>query len=153
MTAKLLFDGFYASGPREWEEWHAGVRMHGVRFRYMRYYVNGDWMSCYRDHPFDFWVFTEAVTDDLFALAKRGRAPLVGDCDPSCSAGTFTVEKDTLIETIFPDMLGGHIQNWNRKIVETELISIDQGEVTLILQFSPRPGTTMPCSTSAPPRN
>ncbi|MDP1977202.1 hypothetical protein [Undibacterium sp.] len=153
MTAKLLFDGFYASGPREWEEWHAGVRMHGVRFHYIRYYAIGNWISCYRDHAFDFWTFTENVTDNLWDLAKHGRAPEVGDCDPSCFAGTFTIDKDVLIESFSPDMFGGRTQSWKRTIAETELISINQGDVPFMLQFSPRPGNAMPFSTVVQSKN
>jgi len=135
----VLYDGFYASGPIEWEEWHAGVRMYGVRFHYMRYYSDGDWISCYRDHPFDFWAFTESVSSELLALAKRGRAPQVGDCDPSCFAGRFTVDKDTLIEFFSPDMLGGRIQSSARKISEQRLVSVNEGRITFFLYFSPRP--------------
>ena len=139
VCALVLFDGFYASGAREWEEWHAGVRMHGVRFHYMRYYANGDWISCYRDHPFDFWAFTETVTDDLWGLAKRGLAPHVGDCDPSCSAGTFMVDKDNLIESFSPDVLDGRTRSWNRTIAERKLTSFNDGKKAFILEFSPRP--------------
>ncbi|MFZ6760668.1 hypothetical protein ACO0K9_25965 [Undibacterium sp. Ji50W] len=139
VTDTVLYDGFYASGPRDWEEWHAGVRMYGVRFHYVRYYANGDWISCYRDQAFDFWAFTETATDDLLELAKRGRAPHVGDCDPSCSAGRFTVDKDTLTEFFAPDILGGRIRSWNRTIAERKLISFNDGKIKFILLFSPRP--------------
>lgn len=138
-SALVLVDGFYASGSQEWEEWHAGVRMHGIRFHYVRYYSNGDWISCYRDSPFDFWAFTESVTDDLLALAKRGCAPQIGDGDPSCSAGTFKVDKYTLIESFSPDILGGRTLHSNRKIADRKLTSVNRGEKTFILHFSPRP--------------
>lgn len=76
MSSLLHFHGFYATGPSEWEEWHAGVRMHGIRYHYTRYYRNGDWIHCYRDHEFDFWAFTETVTPELMARAKQGRSKL-----------------------------------------------------------------------------
>jgi hypothetical protein len=81
MPAQLHFDGFYYSGPVPWEDWHAGIRMHGTRFHYIRYYANGNWLGCYRDHDFDFWRFTESVTHELFADAKRDRAPRIADAD------------------------------------------------------------------------
>src|SRR5687768_12964272 len=105
--AQVHFDGFYFSGPVRWEDWHAGVRMHGIHFHYMRYYANRDWLGCYRDHEFDFWRFTETITPELFADAKRDCAPRIGDADPLCTAGSYTIVGDVLTKVFAPDWTGG----------------------------------------------
>lgn len=142
VTDTVLYDGFYASGPRKWEEWHAGVRMHGVRFYYMRYYANGDWVYSYRDQPFDFWAFTEAMTPDLLALAKRGSAPMIGDYDPSCSAGTFTIHRDTLFESSSFEILRGQTRIYRRTIKGEKLVSVDSKDKPLVLKFYSQPATS-----------
>lgn len=134
-TGLLSFDGFYATNPHQWEEWHAGVRMHGVRFHYVRYYPCGDWISCYRDHPFDFWAFTEAATPELWALAKRGIAPLIGDGDPSCQAGRFRIEGHTVIHLSKPDMLGGSVHEWRQTIEAQQLVGADGSGAPYVLRF------------------
>lgn len=122
MTFALRFNGFYATGPLEWEEWHAGVRMHEVRYHYLRYYRNGDWIHCYRDQPFEFWAFTETVTPKLLTLAKQGRAPKIGDDDPLCKAGQYTLDGDTLQEFFIPLYAGGQVFKISRIIQEHGLI-------------------------------
>ena len=59
--AIIHFDGFYYSGSIAWEDWHAGVRMHGERVHFRRYYPNRIWLGAYRDHTFDFWADSEQL--------------------------------------------------------------------------------------------
>src|SRR4051812_44487680 len=122
MPVQLHFDGFYYSGPVPWEDWHAGVRMHGTRFHYTRYYSNGDWLGCYRDHDFDFWKFTESVTRELFADAKRDRAPRIADADPLCTAGSFTIDGDILTKVLAPDWTGGMTWESKYQILDDRLL-------------------------------
>lgn len=139
MTSELLFDGFYYSGPVEWEEWHAGVRMHGVRFHYCRYYQNGDWLHSYRDQAFDFWAFTESVTPELLALAKRGQAPQVGDADPLCTAGTYTIDNNTVLTVFSPDWAGKRMWESRREIQERRLGAVDSKKASYAFFFEQRP--------------
>ena len=142
MTAKLRFDGFYYSGPIAWEEWHAGVRMHGVRHHYYRYYPNGDWIHCYRDMAFDFWDFTESVTAELLTLAKSDRAPRVGDQDPLCTAGEYTIDKGILHEIFSPTWVPGKTFKMKVEVLEDgilrnkRIIRLSQ----LLQRLSPRIG-------------
>ncbi len=137
MTDRLLFDGFYASERTEREEWHAGVCMRFVEWHYYRYFPNGDWISCYRPHPFDFWAFTEAVTPELLALAKRGNAPLIGDDDPLLWAGTYTIDDDILTENFTPDLIGGGSILTKRAIRERKVFFGEPADATTHLAFIP----------------
>lgn len=130
----LRFDGLYFSGPREWEDWHAGVLMHGIHCHYFRYYPNRDWVHCYRDAEFDFWQFTKSVTPELFALAKNGRAPRIGDGDELLKAGTYTLENCILVETFAPDWTGKTKWETHREVRDGELL----GPNGSTLLFEPR---------------
>ena len=126
--ARLRFDGHYASGPVTWEEWHAGVRMQGTRYHYTRYYQNGDWVGCYRDHDFDFWAFTESMTPELLADAKQDRAPRIGDYDPLCTAGVYHISGDTVSRTLTPHGFGGMAFTFKCRISgDRVLVPIEDG--------------------------
>ena len=139
MPALLHFDGFYYSGPVRWEDWHAGVRMHGIRFHYKRYYANGDWLGCYRDHDFDFWKFTESITRELFADAKRDDAPRIADADPLCTAGSFTIDGNFLTEVLAPDWTGGMTWEFKHQILDDRLLLTRPDGSIHALLFRPQP--------------
>ncbi|MCA9176530.1 MAG: hypothetical protein KDB14_18710 [Planctomycetales bacterium] len=120
--AQLHFDGYYEMGPVAWEDWHAGVRMHGVRFHYTRYYPDGVWLSCYRDREFPFWEFTESVTPELLAAAKVDRAPRIGEGDPLCTAGAYVIEDDWLNKVFEPAWTGGMTWESKYRIVDDRLL-------------------------------
>lgn len=141
MTAQLHFDGFYYDGPAEWEDWHAGVRMHGTRFHFTRYYATGDYLYCYRDHEFDFWEFTQSVTPELFADAKRDRAPRIGDGDPLCTAGTYSIEGDILTRALAPDWTGDMSWESQCQILEDRLILLTPNGAGSVSHFQPRSGS------------
>jgi hypothetical protein len=122
MAATICADGFYQTGPKEWEEWHAGIRMYGIHFYYIRFYANGDWLRCYRDHAFDFWGFTETVMPELFALAKRDMAPKIGDYDPLCTAGTYTITDDIVTLRFMPRGIPGRLLETHFEIEEDRLV-------------------------------
>jgi hypothetical protein len=124
MAAQLHFDGYYCFGPVAWQDWHAGVRMHGVQFHYTRYYADGSWLGCFRDHEFDFWEFAESVTPELFAKAKRGSAPRTADADPLCTAGFYDVDGDILTKVLEPsDWAGGMSWEFKYRILDDRLVS------------------------------
>ena len=136
----LHFDGYYFTGPVAWEDWHAGVRMHGVYFHYTRYYPNGEYLSCYRDFDFVvFWEFSESVTPELFANAKRDHVPRIGDADPLCSAGDYSVADGILTETFAPDWTGG--QSWQSqfRILDDRLEKINGDGPSFSILFKPKP--------------
>ena len=58
-------DGLYVSPPTPWEDWHAGVRMHGHSLHFWRFYPDLTFVKCAREHDFDFWALTESLTVDL----------------------------------------------------------------------------------------
>lgn len=100
MKSELRFHGFYATGPVPWEDWHAGVRMHGIHFHYMRFYSDGTWFSCYRDEPFAFWQFNESVgTEWKIKLADGGGAKQLPCGDLEFQAGNYVVAGDQLLLT------------------------------------------------------
>lgn len=121
-VSALRFDGYYATGPVEWEDWHAGVRMHGIRFHFRRFYPNGEWLHCYRDEDFAFWEFTEAITPDLLADAKLDRAPRIEDADPLCDAGHYTVQNDVVTCVLAPDWTGGETWEFRYRIAGDRLV-------------------------------
>lgn len=129
MKPELQFDGFYTPGPTEWEEWHAGVRMHEIHFHYARYYANGDWISCYRHHEFDFWQFTENMTPDMFTRAKQDRAPRNSDGDPLCIAGEFKQIGETVFQTVTPSLLGGQTRTSRRTVLIDGLVDTDNNSL------------------------
>ncbi|MBI1248262.1 hypothetical protein GC197_10550 [bacterium] len=139
MDINLLFDGYYYTGPREWEDWHAGVRMHGIRFSYIRYYPDGTWLSCYRDHEFAFWEFSESLSRELFADAMRDRAPRIADADPLCTAGKYSIDHDILTETLAPDWTGGQTWNSRYRILVDRLVSVDDDASAVAWLFQPQP--------------
>ncbi len=72
--ATIHFDGFYYSRPIAWEEWHAGVRMHGGRVHFRRYYPNRIWLGAYRDNTFDFWSDSEQLIRMRQPIGEQGAA-------------------------------------------------------------------------------
>src|SRR5262245_1373527 len=61
-TPTVRTDGFYVSGPVEWEDWHAGVHMRETHYHFWRFYPDGNWVCCHRYDPaFAFWLFTESL--------------------------------------------------------------------------------------------
>lgn len=141
MSAPLHFDGFYYSGPATSEDWHAGVRMHRIRFHYTRYYANGDWLRCYRDNEFDFWDFTESVTPELFADAKKDLAPRIADADPLCTAGSYAIDGDVVTEVFAPAWTGGQTWVSRYKILDDRLLPLASDEPDGVLLFQPKPIT------------
>jgi hypothetical protein len=139
MSAQVHFDGFYYTGPVPWEDWHAGVRMHGVHYHYMRYYPNGDWLHCYRSKEFDFWPFTASITPQLFADAKLDRAPRIADADPLCTAGTYFIDGDLLTEVFAPDWTGGLTWEFKRQIIEDRLVGPNPNHAGRAWLFQPKP--------------
>jgi hypothetical protein len=122
MSSQLHLDGFYQTGPVPWQDWHAGVRMHGVHFHYARYYPNGEWLRCYRDDEFEFWAFTESVTPDLLADGKRDRAPRIADADPLFTAGMYSIDGGILTEKFAPDWTSGTTWEWRYRILDDRLV-------------------------------
>ena len=139
--ASIHFDGYYFSGPIEWEDWHAGVRMHGINYHYTRYYPDGQWLHCYRDHDFAFWEFTQSVTPELFADAKRDAAPRIGDADPLCTAGEYSIAGDILTRVLAPDWTVGQTWETQYRILDDRLVVPDCDGKTAALLFKPKPLT------------
>lgn len=139
MPAQLHFDGFYATGPIPWEDWHAGVRMHGTHFHYSRYYPSGEWLRCCRDNSFDFWSFSESVTSRLLADAKRDRAPRIGDADPLCTAGSYTIVGDILSVDFSPESAGGMAWQWQYLILDDRLVGKSSNVSKGVWLFHPKP--------------
>lgn len=138
MSHQLHFDGYYHHGPVAWEDWHAGVRMHGVQYHYTRYYPDGSWLGCYRDQEFDFWEFTESVTPELFADAKRGRAPRIADAEPLCTAGPYAVDGDILIKVLeAPD--GDMRWELKYRILDDRLVVVSSDGANRAELFQPKP--------------
>jgi hypothetical protein len=93
----LRTDGFYHSGPVEWEDWHAGVHMRETHYHFWRFYPNAVWVHCYRSEPdFGFWEFTETLTLEDIQRAQRDGAPHIEDGLPLLSAGAYTATADNL---------------------------------------------------------
>lgn len=107
LPEQLHTHGYYVSAAVKSEDWHAGVLMHFIDWHYVRYYPDGEWISCYRSQPFDFWQFTESLTPELLALAKRGKLRNTGDQNPLCWAGIYTINHGELIETFTPEFMAG----------------------------------------------
>jgi hypothetical protein len=122
----LRTDGYYCTGPAPWEEWHAGVRMHGIRYHFIRFYANGDWLGCCRDHGFDFWHFTEQVTEELFAAAKRDCAPRIGDEDPLCTAGVYTIEDGHVLRKLVASWAGRFEWTFYYRLTRDGLVQVDK---------------------------
>ena len=139
MPTQLHFDGFYYSGRVPWEDWHAGVRMHGTCYHYTRYYANGNWLSCYRNQGFDFWGFTESITPELFADAKLDRAPRIEDSDPLCTAGSYKIVGDILTVVLAPDWTGGMTWESTYQILDDRLLVRNQGDSVSAMLFRPQP--------------
>jgi hypothetical protein len=136
---QLHFDGYYSSGPEPWENWHAGIRMHGIHFYYTRYYSTGEWLGCYRDRAFEFWPFTESITPQLFADAKRDCAPRISDADPLCTAGTYTIVGDILTKVLAPDWTGGMTWESTYQILDDRLLIRNKDGLTATQLFHPKP--------------
>lgn len=135
MAAELHFDGFYHTGPAPWEDWHAGVRMHAIRFHYLRFYPNGDWLLCYRDHEFDFWEFTETIAQEVVERAKRDSAPRMADADPLCIAGSYKVDDGNITTLFAPDWTGGMTWEMCYRIRQDHLISGAPGDQQTVWSF------------------
>jgi hypothetical protein len=96
-SSTVRTDGFYASGPVEWEDWHAGVHMRETHYHFWRFYLSGNWVCCHRYDPaFAFWQFTEALAHEDVEKAKRYGTPLVEGGLQLFVAGTYTVDGDSL---------------------------------------------------------
>src|SRR5262245_12320064 len=96
-TPILRTDGFYYSGPVEWEDWHAGVHMRETHYHFWRFYPNGNWVHCYRCEPeFKFWEFSETLTLRDIQHAQRNGTPQIEDGLPLFGAGTFAVASENL---------------------------------------------------------
>ena len=78
----------------------------------------------------------ETVNPDLFADARRGRAPHTGDYDPLCIAGTYAIKGGVLTMTFAPDWTGGTTWEWTYRILEDRLVSAKSVHALL---FHPRP--------------
>jgi hypothetical protein len=137
MTAKLLFDGHYYSGPQKWTEWHAGVQMGGVSFYYWRFYESGDWISCYRSKDIPFWQFSQSVSQELFELARRGCSPRIEDADPLCTAGSYTIKGDLLTTSFIPEIGDGHVWQTTYRIHLDRLVFAENARAALL--FKPAP--------------
>ena len=139
LPSQLHFDGFYQTGPAPWEDWHAGVRMHGIRYHYRRYYPSGDWVSCYRNNEFDFWAFTESMTLQLLVDAKRDRAPRIADADPLCTAGSYSIDGDLLTEVLAPASAAGLTWDFKRQILDDRLVDTNDNVSGRVWLFQPKP--------------
>ena len=100
--------------------------MHGTHYHFIRFYPNGDWLACYRDHDFDFWQFTEQVTEELFAAAKQDRAPRIGDADPLCTAGAYTVEDGHVFQKLVAYWAGGFEWTSCYRLTRDGLVQVDK---------------------------
>ena len=137
--ASILLDGYYATGPTESEDWYGGVRVVETVFHYLRFYDDGRYLHCYRDHDFAFWDFAESITADLFADAMRDRAPRIGDSDPMCLAGTFSVADQIVTRVLAPDWTGGETWRWQYQIHDDRLAPLDSDADVMLFCPKPRP--------------
>lgn len=91
-------DGFYYSGPIQWEEWHAGVRMREVQYHFWRFYPDGNWVCCHRcTSEFDFWRFTETLGKDTIERAKVEGTRQIEDGLELFRVGTYSIESGILM--------------------------------------------------------
>ena len=106
----LRFDGHYATGPEPGDDWHAGVRMHGTHFHYVRFFGDATWLGCYRNEAFFFWEFTESISEDLYVDALNGKARQDSNGDPILQGGQWTQTNDRVTKILEPHWSGG--QKW-----------------------------------------
>jgi hypothetical protein len=93
----LRTDGFYHSGPVNWEDWHAGVHIQEIHYHYLRFYPNGNWICCHRYvHDFAFWEFTETLLPDAIEKGKRDGTGLIDNGLELFTAGSYVVQGDSL---------------------------------------------------------
>jgi hypothetical protein len=93
----LRTDGFYYSGPVEWEDWHAGIHMRETHYHWWRFYANGLWVHCYRcESDFKFWEFTETLTLADIQRAQRDGTQQIEDGLPLFEAGAYVVSGEDL---------------------------------------------------------
>jgi hypothetical protein len=92
-TPILRTDGFYCSGPVEWEDWHAGVHMREMHYEFWRFFPNGTWVRCTRyESNFAFWEFTETLAPDTIEQGRRFGTGLTESGLELFTAGTYLVD-------------------------------------------------------------
>ena len=124
MPAKLLLDGYYYSRLVPWEDWHAGVRMHGSRVHYRRYFPDFNWLGCYHDNPIEFWIQSQTLTREDLESVKNGHGRTNRDGHPMWIAGTYELDGDRLLERYAPEIGGGYV--WKREflIVDDRIVGV-----------------------------
>ncbi|MBL8873522.1 MAG: hypothetical protein JNK90_27355 [Planctomycetaceae bacterium] len=137
--AIIHFDGFYYSRPIEWEDWHAGVRMHGEHVHFRRFYPNGIWLGACRDSTFDFWTDSEQLDSNTIGILQRGRGPTDGEANLLWIAGTYEIANERLIQSLAPDCGGGYVWVTNYSIMDDRIVGPLEGENPLTLRFKPTP--------------
>lgn len=131
----IHFDGFYGSKPAQWEDWDAGVRMHGEHVHYPPFFPNQTWVSAYRDIPFDFWSHSNALDKTELDSIRRGRGPTDADANPLWIAGTFEVNGDELVQSMSPDIGGGYVWVTRFAILQDRIVGPEKRPVHLL--FNP----------------
>ncbi|MFO0976450.1 MAG: hypothetical protein U0996_08635 [Planctomycetaceae bacterium] len=137
--ANIHFDGFYYSRPIAWEAWHAGVRMHGERAHFRRYYPNRIWLGAYCDNTFDFWSDSEQLDSNAIGTIQCGRGPIDKEANPLWIAGTYEIADEKLIQSLSPDSGGGYVWVTKYRIMDDRVVGPLEEENPMTLLFKPAP--------------
>lgn len=138
----IHFDGFYFSRSIPWEDWHAGVRLHGERIHYRRYYPNRIWLGAYRDNTFDFWSDSEKLDTNSVDAIRRGRGPCDEEANPLWIAGTYEIADEELIQSLAPESGGGYEWVTKYMIMDDRVVGPLEGKNPMTLLFKPAPTNT-----------
>lgn len=138
----IHFDGFYYSRSVAWEDWHAGVRMHGERIHYRRFYPNHIWLGAYRDKPFDFWSDSEQLDLNAIGTIQSGFGPIGKDASPLWIAGTYEIADKELIQSLAPESGSGYVWVTKYTIMDDRVVEPLEGEYPMTLLFKLAPTNT-----------
>lgn len=135
--AAVHFDGYYCSNAIDWENWHAGVRMHGTHFHYRRFFANRNWLGSYRDTPCEFWTDSERFDAATIEDIKRGRGPTDKEANPLWIAGTYEIQDGKIIQSLAPDFAGGYVWVTSFAIFDDRIVGPTREEKQMTLLFRP----------------
>lgn len=139
------FDGYYCSRPVPWEDWHAGVRMHGERLHYRRFFPDGIWLGACREFPFAFWEGSEQLDTLAMESIKRGHGPRDSDANPLWVAGTYQEASGELVQSLCPDAGGGHVWVSRFIVLDDRIVGPNTAPNPLVLLFRPAPAAPQTC--------